>query len=65
MGTSEHRGQLITAAVFSFFASERCYAGYKSFAQEFAKTVYRDFSNYEKPADGLRANPNHDTEPES
>jgi hypothetical protein len=48
---SEHRGQLIAAAVLSFFASERCYAGYKTFAQEFAKAVYRDFSNYEKPAE--------------
>ena len=47
LGTSEHRGQLIAAAVFSFFASERCHAGYKTFAQEFAKAVYRDFSNYE------------------
>ena len=32
-----YRGQLIAAAEFSFFASERCYAGYKTFAQEFAK----------------------------
>lgn len=65
MGTSEHRGQFIAAAVFSFFASERCYAGYKTFAQEFAKAVYRDFSNYEKPAEGHKANPNHDEEAES
>lgn len=47
--TSEHQGQFIAAAVFSFFASERCYAGYKRFAEEFARAVYRDFSNYEKP----------------
>lgn len=47
LGTSEHRGQLIAAAVFCFFASERCHAGYKTFAQEFAKAVYRDFSNCE------------------
>ena len=60
--TSEHRGQLIAAAVFGFFASERCYAGYKSFAQEFAKAVYRDFSNYEQPVEGRGANSNHDAE---
>jgi len=69
MGTSEHRGQLIAGAVFSFFASERCYAGYKTFAQEFAKAVYRDFSNYEKPSagppEGHEPDPNHDTEAES
>lgn len=64
METSEHRGQLIAAAVLSFFTSERCYAGYKSFAQEFAKAVYRDFSNYEKPVTGHGANSNHDTEAE-
>lgn len=64
MGTSEHRGQLIAAAVFSFFASERCYAGYKSFAQEFAKTVYRDFSNYEKPPEEHPANSDLNTDPE-
>jgi hypothetical protein len=57
---SEHRGQFIAAAVLSFFASERCYAGYKAFAQEFAKAVYRDFSNYEKPVEALRANPEPD-----
>jgi hypothetical protein len=45
--TSNHRGVLIAAAVFSFFAAERCYGGYKTYAQEFAKAVYRDFSNYE------------------
>src|SRR5207249_2568708 len=50
IGLSEHRGQLIAATVFSFFAAERCYAGYKLYAQEFAKAVYRDFSNYEKAA---------------
>jgi hypothetical protein len=61
---SEHRTQLIAAAVLSFFASERCYAGYKRFAEEFARAVYRDFSNYEKPAEHPRANPNHDTEAE-
>lgn len=48
VGTLEHRNLLLAAAVFSFFASERCYSGYKYFAQEFAKAVYRDFSNYEK-----------------
>lgn len=61
---SEHRGQLIAASVLSFFASERCYAGYKAFAQEFAKAVYRDFSNYEKPVAGRQANSNHETEAE-
>jgi hypothetical protein len=60
---SEHRGQLIAAAVLSFFASERCYAGYQGFAQEFAKAVYRDFSNYEKPAAGHEANSNTEAEP--
>jgi chromate transport protein ChrA len=55
---SEHRSQLIAAAVLSFFAAERCYAGYKVFGEEFAKAVYRDFSNYEKPAEEQRANPN-------
>ena len=64
MGTSEYRGQLIAAAVLSFFISERCYAGYKSFAQEFAKAVYRDFSNYEKPVEGHGANSTDDTEAE-
>jgi len=64
MGTSEQRGQLIAAAVFSFLASERCYAGYKTFAQEFAKAVYRDFSNYEKPAEKHGANSNPDAEAE-
>lgn len=59
---SEHRGQLIAAAVLSFFASERCYAGYKSFAQEFAKAVYRDFSNYEKPGEVPKPNPSLETE---
>lgn len=61
---SEYRGQLIAAAVLSFFASERCYAGYKTFAQEFAKAVYRDFSNYEKPAEGHKASAKHDTKAE-
>lgn len=61
---SEHRGQLIAAAVLSFFASERCYSGYKSFAQEFAKAVYRDFSNYEKPVEAPEAKSNQDTEDE-
>lgn len=60
---SEHRGQLIAAAVLSFVASERCYAGYKGFAQDFAKAVYRDFSNYEKPAAGHEANSNTEAEP--
>jgi hypothetical protein len=64
-GSAEHRGQLIAAAVLSFLASERCYAGYKAFAREFAKAVYRDFSNYEKPAGGHNADPNPDAEPES
>jgi hypothetical protein len=63
LGASEHRGQLIAAAVFSFFASERCHAGYKAFAQEFAKAVYRDFSNYEKPATGHEANSNTEAAP--
>lgn len=54
----EDRMQLVAAAVFSFFAAERCYAGYRAFAEEFAKAVYRDFSNYEKP-DG--AEPSHPT----
>ena len=44
-GTYDHRGELLAAAVFSFFAAERSYAGYKAFAKEFAKAVYRDFSN--------------------
>jgi uncharacterized membrane protein len=61
---SESREQLIAAAVFSFFASERCYAGYKTFAQEFAKAVYRDFSNYEDPVQGHEAQTNHDVEDE-
>ena len=43
-------GVLLAAAILSAFASHRCYLGYKSFAMEFAKAVYRDFSNYEKPA---------------
>jgi drug/metabolite transporter (DMT)-like permease len=60
LGVSEHRNQLIAAAVFSFFASERCYSGYKAFAQEFAKAVYRDFSNYEKPPE-VQAPPVNDT----
>jgi len=47
-GTHEHRNQLLAAAVLSFLAAERCHSGYKVFAQEFAKAVYRDFSNYEK-----------------
>lgn len=64
METSEHRGQLIAAAVFGFFISERCYAGYKSFAQEFAKAVYRDFSNYEKPVAGDGADSDDDAEDE-
>jgi len=46
VGTAVHRNQFLAAAVFSFFASERCYNGYKSYAGEFAKAVYRDFSNY-------------------
>lgn len=50
--TFQHRNLFIAAAVFSFFAAERCYAGYRGFAEEFAKAVYRDFSNYEKPAAG-------------
>jgi hypothetical protein len=54
-GASLHRGQLVVAAVISFFASERCYSGYKTFAQEFAKAVYRDFINYDKPAPGPAA----------
>ena len=52
VASSEHRWQLIAAAVFCFFAAERCYAGYCVFAEEFAKAVYRDFSNYEKPDGG-------------
>jgi hypothetical protein len=44
-GTYEHRAELLVAAVFSFFAAERSYAGYKAFAKDFAKAVYRDFSN--------------------
>lgn len=56
VGTSEHRNLLLAAAVFSFFAAERSYAGYKTFAVEFVKAVYRDFSNYEKPGGG--ENPN-------
>lgn len=44
--TSEHRYLLLAAAVFSFFASERSYAGYKTFAVEFVKAVYRDFINH-------------------
>ncbi|MEK6280371.1 MAG: hypothetical protein AABN95_08465 [Acidobacteriota bacterium] len=63
VNSSEHRGQLIAAAVLSFFASERCYAGYQGFAQDFAKAVYRDFSNYEKPATGHEANSNTEAEP--
>jgi len=63
VGISVHRGQLIAAAVFSFFASERCYAGYKGFAQEFAKAVYRDFSNNEKTAVAQESNAdNNETE---
>jgi hypothetical protein len=62
-GASEHRSQLIAAAVFSFFASERCHAGYKAFAQEFAKAVYRDFINSEK-LEGRDANSNHHWEAE-
>jgi len=58
---SEHRGQLVAAAVLSFFASERCYAGYKRFGEEFAKAVYRDFSNYDKPAEEHPANSNQDS----
>jgi len=50
--TSHHRGLLIAAAVFSCFAAERCYGSYKSYAQEFAKAVYRDFSNYDEPTRG-------------
>lgn len=50
VGTAEHRNLLLAAAVFSFFASERSYAGYKTFAVEFVKAVYRDFINYEKPS---------------
>jgi hypothetical protein len=65
VGASAHRGHLIAAAVLSFFASERCYAGYRTFAQEFAKTVYRDFSNYEKPVEGHGANLNPDPEAEA
>jgi len=57
---SEHRGQLIAASVFSFFAAERCYAGYKLYAQEFAKAVYRDFSNYENPAKPQKVEENLD-----
>lgn len=64
-GTSEHRDQLLASAVLSFFASERCYSGYKYFAQEFAKAVYRDFSNYEKPAGRNTANEHNDTDAES
>ena len=60
VGTSEHRYQLLAAAVFSFFAAERCYWGYTYFAKEFAKAVYRDFSNYEKPAEEPAANANND-----
>lgn len=59
---SKHRGLLIAAAVLSFFGSERCYAGYKSFAQEFAKAVYRDFSNYDKPGEEPKPNPSLETE---
>lgn len=46
VGTAVHRNQFLAAAVFSFLASERCYNGYKSYARDFAKAVYRDFSNY-------------------
>jgi hypothetical protein len=52
VASSEHRWQLIAAAVFCFFAAERCHAGYREFAAEFTKAVYRDFSNYEKPDGG-------------
>jgi len=55
VATSEQRNLLLVAAVFSFFASERSYAGYKSFAVEFVKAVYRDFSNFEKPGGGENA----------
>jgi hypothetical protein len=61
VGTSEHRNLLLAAAVFSFFASERCYSGYKYFAQEFAKAVYRDFSNYEKTSGATQ----HETSPDA
>jgi len=56
VGTSEHRNILLAAAVFSFFACERSYAGYKTFAVEFVKAVYRDFINYEKANGGGNAN---------
>lgn len=46
IGTAVHRNEFLAAAVFSFFAAERCYNSYKSYAREFAKAVYRDFSNY-------------------
>jgi hypothetical protein len=64
VGTSQHRNLLLAAAVFSFFASERCYSGYKYFAQEFAKAVYRDFSNYEKPREQPSTKSSSDTEDE-
>jgi hypothetical protein len=45
-------GFLLLAA----FAFERCYAGYKAFAQEFVKAIYRDFYLYEKAREGNNAN---------
>ena len=52
VGTPEHRNQFLAASVVSFFAAERCYAGYKAFAQEFVKAVYRDFYLYEGTSGG-------------
>jgi hypothetical protein len=56
--TSGQRGLLVAAAMASLFVSHRCFAGYKAFANEFAKAVYRDFSNYEKPSDQQQAHEN-------
>ena len=56
VATSEHRNEFLAAAVFSFFASERCYSNYKFYAKEFVKAVYRDFINGESPSEESAAN---------
>lgn len=58
VGTSDHRNLFLASAVFSFFAFDRCYAGYKAFAQEFVKAVYRDFYLYENACGANHATAN-------
>jgi hypothetical protein len=47
--TKDFRSLIIPIALASSFMAVKCYKSYTYFTWEFAKAVYRDFLNYEKP----------------